>query len=75
MAARVSVAPRDPLRPFDEGRLYSLAQVAEVLQVDRSTADRWVSRGLIRGVRAGRVVRVAGRDLNAFLVPIGQPAE
>jgi excisionase family DNA binding protein len=66
-------APRDPLRPFDDGRLYSLGEVAEVLSVDRSTVDRWVSRGFVRGLRAGRSVRVPGCDLNAFMEPIGAP--
>lgn len=43
------------------------AQVAERLQVGEHTVHGWLRRGALRGVKLGRLWRVAPDDLDAFL--------
>ena len=47
----------------------TLEQVAERLNVDKSTVRRWLSRGLIKNVRifGHRTKRIPASAVNAFL--------
>ena len=49
------------------GRFYSIFEVAELVGVVPRTVRRWIDDGLLIAHRIGRVVRVAGADLQAFL--------
>jgi len=49
------------------GRLLSTAAVAARLNVSPRTVARLVHRGVLRGVRVGRVIRIRPDDLEDFL--------
>lgn len=47
--------------------LLTPAQVARRLQVTEHTVYDWLRKGRLRGVKLGRLWRVSGDDLDAFL--------
>jgi len=49
------------------GQFLSLARVAEILGLDRSTVYRMVARGDLATYRVGRQIRVLQEDLDAYL--------
>jgi excisionase family DNA binding protein len=60
--------------PFDDGgarhdqiRFYSIADVADRLDVVTRTVRRWIKSGDLIAHRFGRAVRIADDDLQAFL--------
>lgn len=50
--------------------VYTLDQVADLLQVSRRTVDRLVAEGRIRPVRIGRSSRVTERELAAYIASL-----
>jgi excisionase family DNA binding protein len=46
---------------------YTIAQVAEALDVSTRTVRRWIARGALAVHRRDSVVRIAERDLLGFL--------
>jgi excisionase family DNA binding protein len=48
-------------------RFFTIAQVAEGVGVSSRTVRRWLQAGDLVAYRIGGVVRIAERDLNAFL--------
>ena len=48
--------------------LFTVAQVAEKLQVHEKTVKRWLLSADLKGIRVGRQWRIASQDLDAFLV-------
>jgi excisionase family DNA binding protein len=48
-------------------KFFTIAQVAELLEVSTRTVRRWIDTGVLVTHRFGGVVRVAEHDLRAFL--------
>jgi excisionase family DNA binding protein len=48
-------------------RFYTVAQVAELLEVSTRSLRRWIADGELRHHRLGRQVRILESDLRAFL--------
>ena len=48
-------------------RFFTIGQVAELLEVSTRTVRRWIDAELLVTHRVGGVVRIAKRDLLAFL--------
>jgi excisionase family DNA binding protein len=62
------VTPRDPAdRGRGEIRFFSVAAVAAFLGVSVRTVRRWIRRGDLVAHHFGTAVRVAERDLKAFI--------
>lgn len=53
-----------PLEPI---RLYTTAQVAQVLQISEASVRRWVALGDLPCYRFGRSVRVSLSDLTQYI--------
>jgi excisionase family DNA binding protein len=53
----------------DRIRFFTIAEVAERLQVAPRTVRRWIKAGDLIVHRVGGVVRIAEVDLRAFLAP------
>lgn len=51
-----------------DASLLTIAQVAERVQVAKSTVQSWIAKKLLPAVRVDSVVRVRGTDLEDFLV-------
>jgi excisionase family DNA binding protein len=77
----VRVSPRAPMdesgwRKYSEGmrdgpalpRLLTIADLAEMAQLDERTIRRWISRGWLTAVKRGRVVRIVTTDVEKFLL-------
>jgi excisionase family DNA binding protein len=47
--------------------IYTIEQVAEYLQVSRSTVERLIRAGRIRVIYVGRGPRITERELEAFI--------
>ena len=63
-------APRDPApgqSPREQGRFFTVDEVAERLGVCDRTVRRWVKRGDLLAHRISHLVRIAESDLKAFL--------
>ena len=58
---------RDRRHPVDRIRFFTIAEVAERLQVAPRTVRRWIKVGDLIVHRVGGVVRIAEGDLRAFL--------
>ena len=52
---------------MQDNKLLTLQQVAERLQVSKSTVYQWARTGQLRAVKAGKLWRIAEADLEAFL--------
>lgn len=48
-------------------RFFTIAEVAEAVEVSVRTVRRWIKRGDLVGHHFGTAVRIAESDLNAFL--------
>jgi excisionase family DNA binding protein len=46
---------------------FTIEEVAELLKVNKRTVRRWISSGRLTAYRFGSLLRVADRDLRAFL--------
>lgn len=51
---------REPIIPL---RVYTLAEVVEMLNISDSTARRWLSNGQLRGAKLGKEWRFLGSHL------------
>jgi excisionase family DNA binding protein len=51
----------------DKMRFFTIAEVAECVRVAPRTVHRWIKTGDLIVHRVGGVVRIAERDLSAFL--------
>lgn len=48
-------------------RFYTVAEIADLLEVSTRTVRRWIAGGDLRVHRFGRQVRVSESDLRAFV--------
>jgi excisionase family DNA binding protein len=48
-------------------KFFSIAQVAELLEVSTKTVRRWIDQRLLAAHRVGGLVRIAEHDLRVFL--------
>ena len=61
------------MKPITERDYYTVAEVAEILEVSHSTVWRWIRAGKLRAYRVGaRNLRVRQRDLEAARARIGE---
>ena len=49
-------------------QFYTVAQIAELLDVSQRSVRRWVDRGELVAHRFGRNLRVSGGDFDTFLI-------
>lgn len=49
------------------GRLFTVPQVAQILQVKSSTVYTWIRQGKFAHIRAGRLIRFSPEQVNDFL--------
>jgi len=62
--------------PFDLGKLLTVPEVARHLRVGQRNVYRWIQDGKLPVLRlAGSTIRVAARDLDAWLRDSSQPGE
>ena len=63
--------PRNPIHggktPLEQMRFFTIAAVAEFLDVSERTVRRWIKRGELVAHHIGAVVRIAESDLKAFI--------
>lgn len=52
-------------------RVYTVAEVAELLRVSERTVRRLIARGALRAVRVGRSIRIDGRVIEAVVASGG----
>ena len=65
LTPRVRVAPRRHLR--EQIKFFAIHEVAEQLGVSTRTVRRWIENMELVAHRFGRAVRIAERDLQAFV--------
>ena len=75
--AAQSITPSESANePIDLGRLLTVPEVARHLRVGQRTVYRWIQDGKLPVLRlAGSTIRVAARDLEAWLRESSQPVE
>ena len=54
-------------RPKSSQKFYTVAQIAEVMEVSERTVWRWIAEGLLVVHRINALVRVSGTDFQALL--------
>lgn len=54
-------------KEFTEPRMYSLAEVAEIMSLSKETIHRAFSAGKLKGCRFGRAIRITAEDLNNYI--------
>jgi len=76
-AAAENITPSETANdPIDLGRLLTVPEVARHLRVGQRTVYRWIQDGKLPVLRlAGSTIRVAARDLEAWLRDSTQPVE
>ena len=47
--------------------VYTPEEVAEKLKASRRTVYRWIEKGDLKAFKAGKLVRITRKDLEAFL--------
>ena len=53
---------------LNEGRVYTIKEAAEILNVHPGTVERYIREGQLTAAKlGGRTVRIQGRDIQAFL--------
>ena len=45
----------------------TINDICDIVQVSRSTVNRWIRGGKLRSKKIGRLVRVSSQDLGAFI--------
>jgi excisionase family DNA binding protein len=55
------------------GIIYTVAEVARLLQVSPRTVQRLIHQGQLKSRRVGRIHRILGKDLQAFLGECPEP--
>ncbi len=48
-------------------KMYSIEEVADMLNVNRNTVRRMLIRGELKGIKVGRLWRIKEEDLKEFL--------
>lgn len=48
-------------------KFYTPAEVADMLKTTRRTVYKWIEQNKLKSVKAGKYVRIARDDLEAFL--------
>jgi len=48
-------------------RFYTVAQIADLLEVSTRSVRRWIAKGDLRAHRFGRQVRISETDLRLFV--------
>lgn len=61
--------PDDPREAFSPGQYYSITAVCERLGVGRWTVQTAIDEKRLPAVRAGKRVRIRGKELNSWLRP------
>jgi excisionase family DNA binding protein len=75
-AEKTSTPSESANDPVDLGRLLTVPEVARHLRVGQRTVYRWIQDGKLPVLRlAGSTIRVAARDLEAWLHAASQPVE
>jgi excisionase family DNA binding protein len=54
-------------QPKSPPKFYTIAQIAECLDVSTRTVRRWIEQGLLVAHKIGGLVRISDRDFQAFL--------
>jgi excisionase family DNA binding protein len=54
-------------RAASSAKFYTIAQIAELLEVSTRTVRRWIARGALAVHRIGNLVRISEADLRSFL--------
>lgn len=49
--------------------MYSPEQVAGMYNVSRQTVYNWITKGLLRAMRVGGLLRISREQLDSFVVP------
>jgi excisionase family DNA binding protein len=57
----------DSQRTFSTGRLFTVAEVAEVMRVSNMTVYRLIKSGELPALRVGKGIRIFEADLDQFL--------
>ena len=52
---------------MEELRIYTVKEVAELLQVSKMTVSRYIKSGRLKSSKLGRMHRIIESDLKAFL--------
>lgn len=52
---------------MEELRIYTVKEVAELLQVSKMTISRYIKAGKLKSVKLGSMHRIADDDLRKFL--------
>ncbi len=53
--------------PIDLDLLLTVNEVADICRVSQKSVRRWIARNELIAYRLGRLVRIAPKDLDAFL--------
>jgi len=64
-----------PATPPLEAEYLTTVQAGAIAKVRPATIRRWIEQGELRGHRAGRLLRVRGDDLHAFLARVTTPTD
>jgi len=48
-------------------KYYTIDEIAKILSVHASTVRRWVIKGKLKGVKLGKMYRVAENDFKEFM--------
>ena len=48
-------------------KVYTSDEVAEMLKVDIKSVQAWLRKGVIGGIKLGKIWRITESDLNAFI--------
>lgn len=57
---------------MEELRIYTVKEVAELLQVSKMTVSRYIKAGKLKSSKLGRMYRIADDDLRKFLADCKQ---
>ena len=55
------------MQAFNDDEFYTVDQVAQRMKITRDAIYKWIKNGRIKALRAGRVYRILGKNLNEFL--------
>jgi excisionase family DNA binding protein len=66
MTQKARIVPQAQIFP-ENTKLWTVAEVADLLRVGTMTIYRWVNSGELKSVKIGRVIRVREKDLRDIL--------